>query len=224
MENFKEIFGVTPERIFLNLGQTLYMVGVALLIGTIIAIPLSFILVITRPNGFAEKKGVYWILSQIINIIRSIPFVILLIFIMPLTNLIVGTRIGSTAAIVPLTIYIIPYMARVIEGPILEVNPGITETARSMGATTFQTIRYFLFPEAFPTIILSLTTCAIALINASAMAGTIGGGGIGNLAMVYGYQSMNTPLMIIAVIILVVLVQGIQTLGNFLFSKIKHHS
>lgn len=224
MFDFKEFFGLAPDKILLALGQTLYMVGIALIIGTLIGVPVGFILVLTKRSDSTVSRWIYAILNQIINIIRSIPFVILLIFIQPFTKIVIGTTIGSTAAIVPLAIYIVPYMSRLIEGVILEVNPGIVEAAESMGATTFQTVRYFLFPETFASIILSLTSSAIALIGASAMAGMVGGGGIGNLALTYGYQRFNTPLMVLTVIISILLVQLIQTIGSRLYTKLKNHA
>lgn len=222
--DFESIFKITPDRLAVAMGQTIYMVSIALLIGAIIGIPLGIALVITRPGGIAEKKVFHIILSNIINIIRSVPFVILLMFILPFTRFIVGTTIGTTAAIVPLVCYSAPYIARLIEGSLLEVNDGILEAAESMGATVIQTIWHFLLPEALGTIILALTTGTIGLIGASAMAGAMGGGGVGNLALTYGYQRMNTPLMVITVIVLIIFVQLIQTLGDFLSKKIRTHS
>ncbi|NYS36733.1 ABC transporter permease subunit, partial [Streptococcus danieliae] len=124
----------------------------------------------------------------IINIFRSLPFIILLIAIVPFTKLIVGTSIGTSAAIVPLTVYVAPYIARLVENSLLEVNSGVIEAAHSMGASPFQIIRYFLLPEALGSLILALTTSIIGLIGATAMAGAVGGGGIGDLALAYGYQ------------------------------------
>ena len=158
------------------------------------------------------------------NIVRSVPFVILLVTIMPLTRAIVGTTIGSTAALVPLIFYISPYMARLVENSLLEVNSGIVEAARAMGATTFQTIWNFLLPEALGSIVLALTTGTIGLLGASAMAGYVGGGGIGDLALTYGYQKFNTPLMIFTVIILIIVVQLLQALGNALSRRLREHN
>lgn len=196
--------------------QTLYMVTVSLVIGALIGIPLGILLVITRKNGIWENTIIYYVLNPIINIFRSLPFIILLIAIVPFTKLIVGTSIGTSAAIVPLTIYVAPYIARLVENSLLEVNSGVIEAAHSMGASPIQIIRYFLLPEALGSLILALTTSIIGLIGATAMAGAVGGGGIGDLALAYGYQRFDTIVIIITVIILVIMVQLIQSLGNVL--------
>ncbi|WP_239750906.1 methionine ABC transporter permease [Mammaliicoccus sp. H-M34] len=196
--------------------QTLYMVTVSLVIGALIGIPLGILLVITRKNGIWENSIIYYVLNPIINIFRSLPFIILLIAIVPFTKLIVGTSIGTSAAIVPLTIYVAPYIARLVENSLLEVNSGVIEAAHSMGASPIQIIRYFLLPEALGSLILALTTSIIGLIGATAMAGAVGGGGIGDLALAYGYQRFDTIVIIITVIILVIMVQLIQSLGNVL--------
>lgn len=220
---FKELLGITPDKLILSIQQSIYMILIALSIGAIIGIPLGVILVLTRDDGLLKNKFVFNILSSSINIVRSIPFVILLIFIMPVTRTLIGTTIGSNAAIVPLVFYISPYLARLIESSLLEVDKGIIEAAEAMGASTFQIICHFLLPEALGSLVLSLTTGTIGLIGASAMAGTIGGGGVGDLALTYGYQRMNTPLMVVTVIILVVFVQLIQTIGNYFSNKIRKH-
>lgn len=196
--------------------QTLYMVTVSLVIGALIGIPLGILLVITRKNGIWENSIIYYVLNPIINIFRSLPFIILLIAIVSFTKLIVGTSIGTSAAIVPLTIYVAPYIARLVENSLLEVNSGVIEAAHSMGASPIQIIRYFLLPEALGSLILALTTSIIGLIGATAMAGAVGGGGIGDLALAYGYQRFDTIVIIITVIILVIMVQLIQSLGNVL--------
>ncbi|MHA6554437.1 methionine ABC transporter permease [Corynebacterium pyruviciproducens] len=207
---------VTPEM-YLNAGaETAYMVGIALAIGALIGIPLALIMVITRPGGLRPQPAIYQVVNVVVNILRSLPFVILMVSIVPLTRLITGTSIGTTAALVPLTIYIAPFVARLIEQSLLEVSPGILEAADSMGATLWQTIRYFILPEAKASIILALTTATVGLISATAMAGYVGGGGVGDLALSYGYQQFDTVAMVITVIILIVVVQGIQSLGNYL--------
>lgn len=218
-----KIFKVTVERLLLNGGQTLYMVGWSLLVGTIIGMILALILVLCRKGGLAENRPLYWIVSAYINVVRSIPFIILLVTIMPITRAIVGTTIGSTAALVPLVVYISPYLARLMENSLLEINPGILEAAEAMGATTWQVIRYFLVPETLGSMVLALTTGTIGLLGASAMAGYVGGGGVGDLALTYGYEKMNTPLMILTVVILVVLVQLLQILGNTISGKLRQH-
>ena len=214
-----KIFKVTVERLILNGGQTLYMVGWSLLIGTIIGMILALILVLCRKGGLAENRPLYVIVSAYINVVRSVPFVILLVTIMPITRAVVGTTIGSTAALVPLVVYISPYLARLMENSLLEINPGILEAAEAMGATTWQVIRYFLVPETLGSMVLALTTGTIGLLGASAMAGYVGG----DLALTYGYEKMNTPLMILTVVILVILVQLLQILGNTISGKLRQH-
>lgn len=203
--------------------QTLYMVTVSLVIGALIGIPLGILLVITRKNGIWPNAFIYHVLNPVINIFRSVPFIILLIAIVPFTKMIVGTSIGTSAAIVPLTVYVAPYIARLLENSLLEVNSGVIEAAHSMGASPFQIIRHFLLPEALGSLILALTTSIIGLIGATAMAGAVGGGGIGDLALAYGYQRFDTIVIVITVVILVIMVQLIQSLGNVL-SKIVRRS
>ena len=218
-----KIFNVTVERLLLNGGQTLYMVGCSLLAGTVIGTILALVLVFCRKGGLAENRVVYNLVSAFINVVRSVPFAILLVTIMPFTRAIVGTTIGSTAALVPLIVYISPYLARLIQNSLLEISPGILEAAKAMGATSLQIIRYFLIPETLGSIVLGLTTGTVGLLGASAMAGYVGGGGVGDLALTYGYERMNTPLMILTVIILVVLVQLLQLAGNAISKKLREH-
>ncbi|KAB8126651.1 ABC transporter permease [Gracilibacillus oryzae] len=199
--------------------DTLYMVGMSLLIGSLIGIPLGIAIVVTRPGGILQNKIIYTVLNPIINIVRSVPFIILMVAIIPFTRIVVGTSIGTNAAIVPLIIFISPFIARLVENSLLEVNPGIIEAAESMGATPFQVIWHFLLPEAFGSLILSITTATIGLIGATAMAGTVGGGGVGNIAIIYGYQRFDTFAMIATVVILIIFVQGIQSSGNVLARK-----
>ncbi|PJM75891.1 methionine ABC transporter permease [Bifidobacterium simiarum] len=205
---------VTVDQYIVAFQETVIMVGVSLFIGALIGIPLAVILVITRPQGLHPNRWVYGILNVVINIIRSVPFVILMVSITPLTRLIAQTTIGTQAALVPLTIFVAPFISRLIESALLDVDDGIIEAAETLGASTAQTIWYFLLPEAKGSIILALTTACIGLIGATAMAGTIGGGGIGDLAYTYGYQQFDTVTVLITVLILIVIVQIIQTLGN----------
>lgn len=218
-----KIFSVTVERLLLNGWQTVYMVGWSLLIGTIIGAVMALLLVLCRKGGLAENHIVYTVVSIYINVVRSIPFVILIVTIMPFTRAIVGTSIGSTAALVPLIVYISPYLARLIENSLLEISPGILEAAQAMGASNWQIIRYFLVPETLGSIVLGLTTGTVGLLGASAMAGYVGGGGVGDLALTYGYQKMNTSLMILTVVILVILVQLLQLLGNTISRRLREH-
>lgn len=213
---------VSTDLIIQSIYETIYMVSVSLLIGTLIGVPLGILLVMTRPNGIKPSRIFFTILNGIINILRSIPFIILLVAITPLTRLIAGQTYGSTAAIVPLVVYIAPFIARLVENSVLEVGPGIIELAKSLGATSFQTIRYFLLPEALGSLVLTMTTATIGLIGATAMAGTIGGGGVGSLAITYGYERFNTYVIILTVIILIIIVQIIQSIGNRLAKKLRH--
>lgn len=212
---------VSSAQILQAIYETLYMVGVSLVFATIIGLPLGILLVVTRKGHILENQAIFSALNPIINIFRSVPFIILLVAIIPFTRLIVGTSIGTTAAIVPLVIYSGPYIARLVENSLLEVNAGIIEAAEAMGATPFQIIFRFLIPETLGSLILSITTATIGLIGATAMAGAVGGGGIGDLAITYGYQRFSTITIVATVIILVVLVQGIQSLGNVLARKIR---
>lgn len=214
---------ITLDQFLQAIIDTLYMVGFSLFIGSLIGIPLGILLVVTRNGGVLENKIIYSLLNPIINILRSLPFIILLVAIIPFTRLIVQTSIGTAAAIVPLIIYIAPYIGRLVENSLLEVNPGIIEAAQSMGATPLQIIWYFLLPEAVGSLVLSITTATIGLIGATAMAGTVGGGGVGDLAIVYGYQRFDTVVMVLTVIVLIIMVQGIQSLGNFLARKARRN-
>lgn len=215
--------GVPATQLILSAEQTLYMVFVSLVVGSILAIILAMILVLTNDNGILKNRPIYLVLNTIINIIRSVPFIILMVFIMPLTKAIVGTRIGTTAALIPLIVFITPYLTRLFENSILDVNRGIVEAAQAMGASYFEIVWYFLLPEAKGSLILSITTGTIGLIGATAMAGAIGAGGVGDLALTYGYERMNTPLMLFTVVVLIVFVQIIQTVGNHFAYKTRNH-
>ncbi len=212
---------VTTELIVQALWDTLYMVSISLLFGSIIGIILGMLLVVTRKGHILENKLIFSIVNPIVNTFRSIPFIILLVAIIPFTRLIVGTSIGTTAAIVPLVLHIGPYMSRLVENSLLEVDDGIIEAAKAMGATPLQIIYRFLLPEAFPSLILSITTATIGLIGATAMAGAVGGGGLGDVAITYGYQRFSTITIFVTVIILVIIVQVVQSLGNILERKIR---
>lgn len=200
---------------------TLIMVVVSLFFSVLIGFPLGVVLVISRPGHIWENKILFQILNTIINILRSVPFIILLVAIIPFTRLITGTSIGTAAAIVPLICYAAPYVARLVENSLLEVDEGVLEAAKSMGATSWQIIWRFLLPEALGSLVLAITIATIGLIGASAMAGAVGGGGIGDLAITYGYNQFQVEVMVITVLLLVVFVQGVQSLGNFLSQKIR---
>lgn len=217
------MISVTWSQIGKAIIETLQMVSISLFVGSLAGVPLGILLVITNNTGIIKNKIISSLINNAINIVRSLPFIILLVAIVPLTRLIVGTSIGTKAAIVPLIVYIIPYIARLVENSLLEVSDGILEAAEAMGATTFQIIWYFLLPEALGSLILSVTTATIGLVGATAMAGTVGGGGIGDIAISYGYQRFDTKVTIITVIILVIFVQTIQKLGNILSKKARKH-
>ncbi|MBS4220831.1 ABC transporter permease [Bacillus sp. FJAT-49711] len=211
-----------PE-FFTSINETLYMVIVGLIISIIIGIPIGVILVVTREGAILENKILYNVLNIVINIFRSIPFIILIVAIIPFTRFIVGTSIGTTAAIVPLVLYTAFYIGRLIENSLLEVDQGTIELAQAMGATPWQTIWRFLLPEALSSIVLALTVATIGLIGASAMAGAVGAGGIGDLAITYGYNQFKTEIMIITVITLIIMVQLVQSFGNWLAKKIRRN-
>lgn len=214
--SFNEIL---TEILLPGLWDTIYMVVLSTLFSVLIGFIPAIILTITDDNGLKPNKFVYKILDFIINLLRSFPFIILMIAIFPLTKLIVGTSIGRDAAIVPLTIGAAPFAARVIESSLKEVDKGIIEAAKSMGASTWQIILKVMLKEAMPSIILGITLTVISIIGYSAMAGTIGGGGLGDIAVRYGYQRFKTDIMIYTVIILIILVQVFQTLGNLIYKK-----
>ncbi|SIR93688.1 D-methionine transport system permease protein [Peribacillus simplex] len=212
---------VSKELILNALWETLYMVSISLFFGSIIGIFLGILLVVTRKGHIYENRFIFSIVNPIVNIFRSIPFIILLVAIIPFTRLIVGTSIGTTAAIVPLVLHIGPYISRLVENSLLEVDEGIIEAAKAMGATPLQIIFRFLMPEAFASLILSITTATIGLVGATAMAGAIGGGGLGDVAITYGYQRFSTITIFVTVVILVIVVQGVQSLGNMFERKIR---
>lgn len=217
----KDWLQISSDKLVESANQTIYMIGWSLFFGMLLAIPLGLAMTLCRKGGLKENLVVFWIINGIVNIVRSVPFVILLVFIAPVTKIVVGTRIGTTAAIVPLVLYIAPYLARLIEASLLEVKSSVLEAAQAMGASTLQIIWYFLLSEAKASLILALTTGTIGLLGATAMAGTIGGGGVGDLALTYGYQRFNTPLMFATVVILIVIVQLIQAIGNYLSLKFR---
>lgn len=202
--------------------DTLYMVGVSSLLSALIGIPLGVMLYITRKGKFFANPWINYPLGIIVNIGRSIPFIILILYIIPFTRILVGSSIGNTAAIVPLTISAIPFVARMVEGVLVEVPGGLVEAAQSMGATPLQIINKVLLAEATPGIINAMTITVIALIGYSAMAGAVGAGGLGKVAISYGYQRYNLEIMNYTVIILVLMVQGVQSLGDFLAKRFDH--
>lgn len=216
IEIIKKIVMLMPRPLY----ETLYMVLASTLFSVVLGMPLGIITAISDDGHIWESKHLNKILNTIINIGRSFPFIILMIAVFPLTKLIVGKRIGTTAAIVPLTIAAIPFVARLIENAIKEVSPGIVEAALSMGADIKQIIFRVLIPEALPSIVSGITMTIINLIGYSAMAGAIGGGGLGNLAIRFGYQGFQKDVMVGTVIVLILVVQIIQGVGNRIYKTL----
>ncbi|MCH3963865.1 MAG: ABC transporter permease [Clostridium sp.] len=214
---FSETF---TEILLPAIGQTLYMVVVSTILAVIIGFIPAILLIVTEENGLRPNRAVYKVLDVIINLLRSFPFIILMIAIFPLTKLIVGKTIGTTAAIVPITIAAAPFAARVIESSLKEIDPGIIEAAKSFGASNTQIIFKVMIKEALPSIVLGITLTVISIVGCSAMAGTVGGGGLGDVAIKYGYYRFETDVMIYTVIILIIFVQLLQTIGNLIYRKL----
>lgn len=198
------------------------MVGVSLAIAAIFGLPIGVLLVITAPDHIRPHRMLHSALSTVVNIGRSLPFIILLVAIVPFTRFVVGTSIGTLGAIVPLTVSAIPFFARLVETNLLEVEGGVIEAAQAIGATTWQIISKVLIPEAKSGIVLSITNSAVSLISYSAMAGAVGGGGLGDLAIRYGYQRFQPDVMLATVVVLVILVQGVQSLGDWIARRLNH--
>lgn len=201
-------------------GATLYMTLMSTLFGYILGLPMGIILVVTAPKGLRPNQVVYRILDVIVNITRSIPFLILMILIMPFTRILVGKTYGTTATIVPLALAAAPFIARMVESSLLEVDHGVIEAAQSMGASLWTIIWKVLLAEARTSLIVGATIALGTILGYSAMAGTIGGGGLGDIAMRYGYYRYQVDIMIIAVILLVLLVQILQVVGMILSKKL----
>lgn len=218
MPNVIELFPDMMEALV----ETLIMVLISGTISTLIGIPIGVILVVTRPGHILENKVLYNVVGKIINIFRSIPFVILLAAIIPVTRFIVGTTIGMKGALVPLVFGAIPAVARQIESALLDIDRGVIEAAQAMGSSNFEIIYRVLLKEGLSGISYGLTITSVSLIGFSAVAGTVGGGGLGDFAIRYGYQYFKTDVMVVTIIILLILVSGIQTLGEFLQRKLSH--
>lgn len=197
-----------------SLNETLYMITIATIFTILIGLPLGVLLVITRQSSILPNPLIQNILAVFVNITRSIPFVILMIFIIPFTRFVVGSSIGTNAAIVPLVVAAVPFFARLVEGSLLEVDSGVIEAGISMGASPSQLVMRIFLPEALPSITLNITVTIINIIGYSAMAGAVGGGGLGYLAIGYGYHRFQTDVMFATVVVLIVLVQSIQIIGN----------
>lgn len=204
------------------LGQTLTMVFASGLIGFALGIPLGVALHLSKEGGQLENRALNKVLGIVVNVGRSIPFIILLVAIIPFTRFIVGSSIGTAAAIVPLTVGAIPFIARLVEGALLEVPSGLVEAAQAMGATPQQIVTKVLLPEALPGIVNAITITLVTLVSYSAMAGTVGGGGLGDVGIRYGYQRFDGTVMMITVVMLVILVQLIQSVGDHLVKRFDH--
>ena len=202
--------------------DTAYMVLLATLVSIVLGVPLGVVLLVTSKGYFYYSKPFYTVLGTIVNALRSVPFIILMVAIIPITKFFVGTSIGTTAAVVPLTVSTIPFLARLVETSLKTVPYGLIEAAQSMGASPFRIIVKVLIPEAMPELIANFTLTVIVIIGCSAMAGTIGGGGLGDIAIRYGYMRFQLPVMVMTVLILIVMVQLTQLLGDVLAKLVDH--
>ena len=218
-EQFAEILSLLPAATI----ETIQMVFISAFFACVLGFPLGIFLYTHSPRGLAPRRILYNVISRIVNLFRSIPFIILMILLIPLTRMIVNTSIGPTAAIIPLSIAAAPFVARVTENAMFEVDQGVITAARAMGSTNFQIIRKVLIPEAMPALVLGLALMIISLIGYSAMAGAIGGGGLGNLAIRWGYYRFRTDVTIAAVVVILIMVETVQYIGSavsrYLLSK-----
>jgi len=218
-ENFSPMMGQLFASAF---GETLIMVGVSGLAGGLVGIPLGVFLRLTDVGGILENRPLNQLVGWLVNAVRSTPFIILLVAIIPFTRWITGSSIGTWAAVVPLTIAAAPFVARLVETALREVDGGLVEAAQSMGATTGQIVWKVLLPEALPGIVAGLTISFVSLTGYSAMAGAIGGGGLGDLGIRYGYQRFLPDVMLAVVVVLIFFVQAIQSLGDWAVRKLSH--
>lgn len=208
------------EIILTALRQTVYMVFWSALFSVILGFIPGVILTLTAPDGLKPNKAVYEGLSFIVNVFRSFPFIILLVILIPFTRMVVGKAIGTTASIVPLTISAIPFIARIFETSLRETSPGVIEAARSFGASDLQILFFVYVKESIPRMLNGIVLLIISLIGYSAMAGTVGGGGIGDIAIRFGYQQYKTDYLVVCSVILILFVQLIQMIGNHLYKKL----
>lgn len=224
--SLKELLGNKTYQVAVNIllvatWETIYMTVTSTLFATILGLFLAIILVLTRKGGLMENKLFYWVLDLVVNVVRSFPFIVLIIVLFPFVRLIIGTSIGTDAAIVPLTIGTAPFMARLIENALIEVDKGVIEAAKSYGASKMQIIFRVMLVEAVPALINVLTLTIIVVIGFSAMAGTLGGGGLGDVAIRYGFQRFRGDIMLYTVVILIVMVQIVQMIGNLAYKRVK---
>ena len=216
-EKLQTAFDILKHDIPGAVFETLYVTLISTLFAFIIGLPLGVLLVVGDKGGILPlPKWLMKVLNIIVNLLRSVPFIILIVVVFPLTRLIVGTTIGSVASIVPLVIAAFPFVARLVESSLREVNPNIIEAAQSMGATPFQIITKVMIPESVPSLISNATIAVTTILGYTAMSGAIGGGGLGNIAIMYGYQRYNYMVILIAVVLLIILVQVFQSVGTAL--------
>lgn len=221
MNSLQQFFDQWGHIIWESLLETFQMVSISLVLSILIGIPLGILVVLTRPDQLFKNKWLYQILNLVINVIRSVPFIILLFFILPFTKFLVGTTIGVKGVIVPLVVYTAPYIARLMETALLEVSPGVIEAYTAMGIKRRQIIWNVLLREARSSIVLGLTIATVGLVGATAMAGLVGAGGLGDLAYRFGHIRFQVDVMYASVFILIILVQLIQSIGNRVSTKLK---
>jgi D-methionine transport system permease protein len=214
------VYAIAVDILPIELWHTFYMVAMSAFLAFCLGLPIGIVLALTSQGHLKENRWLYRSLSTIVNIGRSFPFIILMVALIPFTRMVVGTSLGTTAAIVPLTIAATPFIARLIEEALCAVRFDLIEAALVMGSTTWQIVWKLLIPEALPGICLAATTMVIQLIGASAMAGAMGGGGLGKVAIQYGYQRFNAPIMIMTIILLIIFVQLVQWLGTYIASRL----
>ena len=205
----------TVEMLLVGVWDTLYMTLVATFFSYVFGLVMGVVLVVCRKDGIRPNALVYGVLDVVVNLTRSFPFLILMIAVIPFTRFLVGTTIGNNATVVPLVLAAAPFVARLVESSLLEVDGGVVEAAQSMGASTWQIIRKVLLPEALPSLINGSAVSAITLLGYSAMSGAVGGGGLGKLAIMYGYNRYQTDIMVMTVVLLIIIVQAFQSFGNW---------
>lgn len=205
----------TVEMLLVGVWDTLYMTLVATFFSYVFGLVMGVVLVVCRKDGIRPNVLVYGILDVVVNLTRSFPFLILMIAVIPFTRFLVGTTIGNNATVVPLVLAAAPFVARLVESSLLEVDSGVVEAAQSMGASTWQIISKVLLPEALPSLINGSAVSAITILGYSAMSGAVGGGGLGKLAIMYGYNRYQTDIMVMTVVLLIIIVQAFQSFGNW---------
>ncbi len=205
----------TVEMLLVGVWDTLYMTLVATFFSYVFGLVMGVVLVVCRKDGIRPNALVYGVLDVVVNLTRSFPFLILMIAVIPFTRFLVGTTIGNNATVVPLVLAAAPFVARLVESSLLEVDGGVVEAAQSMGASTWQIIRKVLLPEALPSLINGSAVSAITILGYSAMSGAVGGGGLGKLAIMYGYNRYQTDIMVMTVVLLIIIVQAFQSFGNW---------